>query len=200
METKRLRKNIWWAAWQSGAMVVLAIFIGLLVNEGRSDGLALVADWSPEVRLTTDEGDSMIVSLDEAERLCLDKKAVFLDARPPEEYARGHISCAKNVPWQGFEAYMDRVWGVIPEDAWIVTYCDGETCSLSEDLAKELIAMGYKQVKVLLNGWTRWTEAGLPVKKGDEGRQTAGIEKDRTSSHHLGATPCNIPERGNING
>ena len=44
--------KIWQALWQSGAMVVLACVIGLLVNEGRSDGLALVADWSPEVRLT----------------------------------------------------------------------------------------------------------------------------------------------------
>jgi 3-mercaptopyruvate sulfurtransferase SseA len=63
-----------------------------------------------------------------------------------------------------------------------VTYCDGETCSLSEDLAKELMAMGYKQVKVLLNGWTRWNEAGLPVEKGDKSRQMAGINNSGTSS------------------
>ncbi|MFP4086496.1 MAG: rhodanese-like domain-containing protein [Desulfobacteraceae bacterium] len=177
MKREGNKGRIWRAAWQSAAMVALACVIGLLINERRSDGLALVADWSPEVRLTTSAGDSLIVSLEEAERLCLEKDAVFLDARSPEEYARGHISCAINVPWQGFEAYLDRVWGVIPEDAWIVTYCDGETCSLGEDLAKELMAVGYKQVKVLLNGWTRWTEAGLPVEKGDKGRQTAGVDK-----------------------
>jgi rhodanese-related sulfurtransferase len=174
--------NIWRAVWQSGTMVALAVFIGLLVNESRSQGLALVADWSAEARLTTDAGDSIIVSIEEAERLCLEKDAVFLDARSPEEYARGHISCAINVPWQGFEAYMDRVWGVIPEDAWIVTYCDGETCSLSEDLAKELIAMGYKQVKVLLNGWTRWTEAGLPVEKENGGGQLARKDGEGSTS------------------
>ena len=176
MKNEGAKGSIWRAAWQSAAMVVLACVIGLLINESRSDGLAVVADWSPEARLATDAGGSMIVSLDEAERLCLQKDAVFLDARSPEAYARGHISCAINVPWQGFEAYLDRVWGVIPEDAWIVTYCDGETCSLSEDLAKELMAMGYHQVKVLVNGWTRWAEAGLPVEKGDKGRQTAGID------------------------
>ncbi|MDZ7696176.1 MAG: rhodanese-like domain-containing protein [Deltaproteobacteria bacterium] len=177
MKRKGIKGRIWRAAWQSAAMVVLACVIGLLINESRSDGLAVVADWSPETRLATDAGDSMIVSLDEAERLCLQKNAVFLDARSPKEYARGHISCAINVPWQGFESYLDRVWGVIPEEAMIVTYCDGETCSLSEDLAKELMAMGYKQVKVLLNGWTRWAEAGLPVEEGEKGRQTAGTDK-----------------------
>lgn len=177
MKPERVAGKIWRALRQSGAMVVLACVIALLTNENRSERLEVVADWSTEVRLTTDAGDSMIVSLEEAERLCLEKEAVFLDARAPEEYARGHISCAINVPWQGFDAYVDRVWGVIPEDAWIVTYCDGETCSLSEDLAKELMAMGYKQVKVLRNGWTRWAEAGLPVEKGDRDCQAAGIDK-----------------------
>ncbi|MDQ1335382.1 MAG: hypothetical protein QG552_2332 [Thermodesulfobacteriota bacterium] len=182
MKTEPMAGKIWRAAWQSVAMVVLAFAIGLLANESRSDRLALVADWSPAARLSTDTGDSMVVSLDEAKRLCLDEKAVFLDARSPEDFARGHIQCAKNVPWQGFETYMDRVWGVIPEDAWIVTYCDGETCSLSEDLAKELDSMGYKKVKVLLNGWTRWVEAGLPVERGDEGRRIAGKDTDGSSS------------------
>jgi rhodanese-related sulfurtransferase len=123
-----------------------------------------------EARLTTDAGNSMAISLDEAWRLCLNEGAVFLDARSPDEYARGHIRCAQNVPWQFFDSYMERVWGLIPEDAWIVTYCDGETCSLSEDLANEPISIVYEKVKVLLNGWTRWMEAGLPVERGDEGR------------------------------
>ena len=42
--------------------------------------------------------------------------------------------------------------------------------SLSEYLAKELLSIGYKKVQVLLNGWTRWQEAGLPVEKGGIGR------------------------------
>jgi 3-mercaptopyruvate sulfurtransferase SseA len=56
-----------------------------------------------------------------------------------------------------------RIWDKIPDHAWIVTYCDGETCSLSEDLARELVSMGYEKVRVLSNGWTRWREAGLPI-------------------------------------
>jgi rhodanese-related sulfurtransferase len=78
-----------------------------------------------------------------------------------------------NLPWQSFEQYIERVWRELPDDAWIVTYCDGEDCSLSEDLAKELMAMGYEKVKVLLNGWTRWLEAGLPTEVG----KSAGIQR-----------------------
>jgi rhodanese-related sulfurtransferase len=177
MRTGRITGKTWRAVWQSGAIVVLACVIGVLANESRSDKLALVTDWPPEARSTTDAGNSMAISLDEARRLCLNEGAVFLDARSPEDYARGHIRCAQNIPWQSFDAYMDRVWGVISEDACIVTYCDGVHCSLSEDLAKELIAMGYQKVKILSNGYTRWVEAGFPT----DGVQRALLDKERTS-------------------
>ena len=111
----------------------------------------------------------MVVSLEEAMTLYSDKGAIFLDARSPELYEQGHIRYAKNIPWQSFDEYIDLLWGKIPDNARIVTYCDGEHCSLSEDLAKELVSMGYKNVNVLLNGWTRWMEAGFPVEKGHDG-------------------------------
>jgi len=177
MKRNEIKGKIWQVVWQSCAMVLLACAVGLVANESRSERLAMVADWSPEARLGSDSGTSMAISLEEARRLCLKEGAVFLDARLPADFSKGHIQCAKNVPWQSFEKYMDRVWGVIPEGAVIVTYCDGEHCALSEDLAKELITMGYKNVKVLLNGWTRWQEAGLPVEKGDKCRQMAGIDE-----------------------
>lgn len=152
--------------WEVSCVMLASILLALLVNQGRGDGLPLIADWSPEGRLTAGSGESLIISLEEAKDLCADKSAVFLDARPPERYTEGHIRCALNVPWQHFEAYVDRVWDKIAEDAWIVTYCDGETCSLSEDLARELISMGYENVRVLLNGWTRWRSAGFPIEDG----------------------------------
>ncbi|UCF82547.1 MAG: rhodanese-like domain-containing protein [Desulfobacteraceae bacterium] len=151
---------------QVTVIILLSFALGLLMNQVRSNSLPLIADWAPEVRLASDSGESLIISLEEAKALCSDKGAVFLDARSPEDYAQGHIRCAQNIPWQSFDAYIDRVFNMIPDDAWIVTYCDGEHCSLSEDLAKELVSMGYQKVKVLLNGWTRWLEAGLPVKIG----------------------------------
>ena len=169
MKTDRIVGKAWRAIWQSGLIFILAAVAGLLMNQARSNTLPLVAAWSPETRLTADSGENMVVSLDEARNLCLDKKAIFLDARSPEDYARGHIRCAQNIPWQSFDEYIDRVFETIPDNAWIVIYCDGEHCSLSEDLAKELLSMGYENVKVLLNGWTRWLEAGLPVAKRHKG-------------------------------
>lgn len=151
--------------WQMGVILFTGIMLGLVVNQIRPDRLPLIADWSPEAMLTTAPGESMVISLEEARGLCSDKKALFLDARSPEDYARGHIQCALNVPWQAFDEHVDHLLDKITDNAWIVTYCDGEHCSLSEDLAKELVSMGFKNVRVLVNGWTRWVEAGLPIER-----------------------------------
>lgn len=166
MKPDRIFRKIWALVRQSVLIVLLAAAAGLLMNKARADRLPLVVERSQEELLTTDTGNSMVVSLSEARRLCLDKEAVFLDARPPEDFALGHIRCAQNVPLESFDQYFGCVMDKIPDDARIVTYCDGETCHLSEDLAEELVFMGYKNVKVLLNGWTRWREAGFPVETG----------------------------------
>ena len=171
MKADRISGKMWRAVRQSVVIVVLAVAAGLLTNQARSNSLPLVADWSTEVRLTTDTGNGMVVSLDEAKALWLDKQVVFLDARSQQDFAQGHIQGAWNIPWQSFDEYAGRIFDNLPENANVVTYCDGEHCSLGEDLAKELLSMGYPNVKVLLNGWTRWQEAGLPGEKGEDAYQ-----------------------------
>jgi len=140
------------AFWQVGAIVLLAVTLGVLVNQIRSDRLALVADWSPEAQLTLESGESMVIPLEEARELCSSKRAIFLDARSRELYEQAHILCARNLPWEEVDEYFDAVMADIARDALIITYCDGESCSLSKDLALELFYRGYENVRVLVNG------------------------------------------------
>lgn len=153
-------------AWQVVILLLASAVMGISVNHIRPDPIPLVGDWTPEARITSDSGKSLVISLEEAERLFSSGRAIFLDARSSGLYGEGHIKGAKNLPWQSFEEFVDKVIPDISQDAQIVTYCDGENCSLSEDLARELSLMGYKKVRVLVNGWTIWTEKGLPVEKG----------------------------------
>jgi rhodanese-related sulfurtransferase len=171
MKPERIMRKTWQAVRQAAVIIVLAAIAGLFANQARSNRLPLVANWSAEARLASDSGENLVISLEEAKALCSDKGAVFLDARSEADYARGHIRCAQNIPWQSFNQYFDRIWDKIPDQTWIVTYCDGEHCSLSEDLARELVSMGYEKVRVLLNGWTRWREAGLPINIGLQSRR-----------------------------
>jgi rhodanese-related sulfurtransferase len=148
---------------QAAVLVFLTTVIGLGVNQVRSNRLPLIEDWSHEARLKTPSGQSMVISLDEAKALFLSGEAMFVDARPSAEFEQGHIAGAVCLPWQEFEVFFDSVFPDLLPDATIVAYCDGETCDLSEHLAEELYNMGYENVRVLVNGWSVWRDAGLPT-------------------------------------
>lgn len=154
------------AVCQAGGIILVAAILGVLVNQIRPGGLPLVADWSREARLTLESGENIAISLEKAKEAFLSKAGVFLDARSPELYEKGHVLGARNLPWEAVDDYCDSIMADVPKDMLIIAYCDGETCALSKDLAIELLFRGYENVRVLINGWSRWQENGLPIEKG----------------------------------
>jgi rhodanese-related sulfurtransferase len=143
------------AAWIAGA----ALLLGLAVNALRPDGLAL--DPAP-VR-----ADPHAVSLDEARRLHAADGALFLDARSDYEFAQGRVQGALNLPVNQFDWYLDELRPTLEAVPVLITYCDGEKCPLSTELADLLRAAGFLDVRVLKNGWSLWLAAGLPVERGE---------------------------------
>ncbi|MBW1711567.1 MAG: rhodanese-like domain-containing protein, partial [Deltaproteobacteria bacterium] len=91
------------------------------------------------------------------------------DARSSEVFKQGHIAGARNLPWEAFDKRFDEILSAITPERDTITYCDGESCNLSHELAITLKAMGFSKVKVLVNGWTVWQEAGLPIESGPDG-------------------------------
>jgi 3-mercaptopyruvate sulfurtransferase SseA len=153
---------------QGSAILVLACAIALSVNQLRPGGLPLVADWTPQAQLKLESGDSLEISLDEAGMLFFDRSALFLDARSSDQFAEGHIEGAVNLPWDEFDHHFAPVMAGISPETLLVTYCDGESCGLSKELAMALLAKGYTNVRVLVNGWTLWQEKRLPVETNDD--------------------------------
>jgi rhodanese-related sulfurtransferase len=151
---------------QLSTIVLVAVAIALISNHFRSSPLQWVGDWSQEARLTSPSGRQMAISLDEAKVLHLSKGAVFMDARPLEEFTNGHIQGAKSLPWQEAEQRVMDVIADLPNDAVIITYCDGDTCDLSKELALFLENLGFSKVRILVNGWTVWQHARLPIETG----------------------------------
>jgi len=159
---------------QTGAIVLLAVTLGVLTNLIRPNQLPLVADWSPEAQIAEESRHNMLISIEEARESFFSQKVVFLDARSPELYQASHIQGARNLPWEAVDKYSDAVMADIPQDALIITYCDGESCSLSKDLALDLFYRGYENVRVLVNGWSLWVEHHLPI---DRGSVTSSFER-----------------------
>ena len=154
--------------WQIPAILAIALGMGLISNTLRPDSLQIVGDWSAEARITTATGEHLIISLADAAKLFTEKAAVFIDARSNEDFRKGHIKGAKSLPWQDVDQRFIEIAEDISPDATIITYCDGETCELSHDLALFLIDMGFKDVRVLVNGWSVWQETSLSVEKEDK--------------------------------
>jgi rhodanese-related sulfurtransferase len=160
-------KAIWGrAARQILALVILSAVAALAANAFRADRLPLVGDWSVAARITTSTGERMDISMDVAEKLFFTDAAVFIDARSEEDYTRGHIQNARSLPWHEVDLRFMGVTEALDLEMPIVTYCDGETCELSHDLALFLRDAGFLNTRVLVNGWTLWQQAGLPVESG----------------------------------
>jgi rhodanese-related sulfurtransferase len=159
------------AALQVAALVMLSAAVALAVNALRADRLPLVGDFSAAARMTTATGERMDIPLEEAEMLFSSHAAVFIDARSLDDYVKGRIQGARSLPWQEVDSNFISATQDLDLETRIVTYCDGETCELSHDLALFLRDAGFTNSRVLVNGWTVWQQAGLPVESGEPKQQ-----------------------------
>ncbi len=83
---------------------------------------------------------------------------VILDTRSPEEYQEGHLehACFVNYATFSLQDVAD-----ISKDQKVIVYC--KKGGRSNEVANKLIRAGYKRVKSLDGGITRWQEEGYQI-------------------------------------
>jgi rhodanese-related sulfurtransferase len=93
------------------------------------------------------------------------EEVTVIDTQPKNVYDKAHIKGAISIPWKS-QLALEDVWS-IPSGIPIVTYCAcGEGEADSNDFAKQLMKMGYNDVKVLKHPAIEgWIKAGYPVEK-----------------------------------
>ncbi len=150
---------------KTAIIIGLSVGLALAFNATRPDRLPLVHDPESAAQATALRGE---ISLTDAALLFESGKAIFVDAREAGEYALGHIEGALSLEpillGQEFPSLREQ----LEEATTIVTYCDGEFCELSHELAQQLKGMGLQDVRVLRNGWTLWRDQGLPTATGSQ--------------------------------
>lgn len=105
--------------------------------------------------------DKLFVPVDEIKKAYDAKQDfVLVDARPPTDFAAGHIKGAVNAPYFEVEKYLNQ----LPKDKWIVTYCACPHAE-AEQAARTLMKNGYTKVKVIDEGYFGWVDKGWPVEK-----------------------------------
>jgi len=85
---------------------------------------------------------------------------LYVDARPPEAFARRHIPGALSLPESQWEALLPGVIRTWQPGCRVVVYCDNQACGASQSVAVRLRReLGIDQVFVLQGGWNAWREA-----------------------------------------
>jgi len=149
-------------------ILLFSIATALMTNALRSNSLPLVGDWSQGTFSLKAEFDIPTVPLEGAVVKFLSDEALFLDARSRADYQLGHIQGALNLPVHegDFGRRLQEFSLKVDHEKELIVYCDGTSCSLSPKLASVLKGLGYRDVKILINGWTEWTMAGMPFEAG----------------------------------
>jgi rhodanese-related sulfurtransferase len=153
---------------QALILLLVSVVLSLAVNAIRADGIPLFATIEKnEVKPVSSQSQEGVgeISLDEAVSRYEKGEAVFVDARMPEDYRKGHIKGAKNLPDMDFDSYIDEFYENTDFDSIIITYCDGEHCRLGKMLAEKLDMAGFENVYYLKNGYTRWKNKSQPVEQ-----------------------------------
>lgn len=84
-----------------------------------------------------------------------------LDVRPPDEFTKGHLPGAVNIPLTELEARLDE----LDTAQEVVAYCRGAYCVLSFEAVAALRARGFT-VRRLEDGFPEWKAEGLAVEVG----------------------------------
>ncbi len=95
----------------------------------------------------------------QATQLINSKNAQIVDVRSADDFAKGSLPNAKNLPTA---AIKDRI-GELKKDKPVIVVCN--TGSSAGPAAAQLRATGFAEVYVLSGGLAAWREAGLPVRK-----------------------------------
>jgi len=86
------------------------------------------------------------------------RNIVLLDVRPEDEYNKGHIPDAINIPFDELTSQLKK----LSKNKEYVAYCRGPFCVFADDAVSMLIKKGFR-AKRLAEGFPDWKLKGLPV-------------------------------------
>jgi rhodanese-related sulfurtransferase len=145
---------------------------------GVSAAVALAWHWgSPEGFLSNRSAVASVVanfhsafvphlSAEELRTLLEEGETVVVDTRRPQDYRRGHIDGAINVPVSSSLTERERALGHVAKSSRIVVYCQSEGCTWANELANVLAASGYENLAIFPGGWREWSRAVEAAEKG----------------------------------
>ena len=152
--------------------ILLIISIATLIGIGRS---VIIGDISiikhPIKTITSEElldntlDGPRIIKLDQCKDMFDNKQGVFIDARDSLVFIEGHILGAINIYFESSsdDRIIEKLDGISNDD-FLIIYCSGGDCDLSEELGNHLFEyLSYTNILLYEGGFPEWKEKGYPV-------------------------------------
>lgn len=139
-----------------------ALLVGMLYHSLNPAGLLADERATRYLELRNAQYFLPKLEVDEVLALIGEGNTVFIDARRPGDYARGHIEGAVNLPPGSDEKARRKALAGIPKNAAIIVYCQSEGCGYATKAAGELVADGFGNLSLFPAGWVEFAK----VRKG----------------------------------
>ena len=106
---------------------------------------------------------AQVIDRDEVRRRLAAGAAVLIEVMPEEEFRRGHIAGAVNIPLERIGATCRQRY---QPDQQLILYCADQACAASGLAARKLAFFGFHDVLEYSAGKQDWRDAGLPMASG----------------------------------
>lgn len=114
----------------------------------------------PEYRCSSPGGTAFPIETASALKAIGKGNTIFIDARSKEEFARGHIEKAVNIPYLFVEPISGEAIASLRKYQRVIVYCNTKDAELSRLMAGELSHAGVKDAVYLDGGCLEWVRAG----------------------------------------
>jgi len=142
---------------EAAVIIVLAAVSAILYNSLADDGLAIL--YSP---VHIQPGSAINIS--ELNKILSRQTALLIDARTEEEFKKGHIPGAQNLPLKSSRNFKAEFLIKFPKKTLFILYCINSECTQAERLAKQFNLSGFSNTLIFSGGWEAWQEAGPDAK------------------------------------
>lgn len=148
-------------------LVAFGCVAAVVVNAARPDGLPLLPGQVPCPGVPV-AWWTRLEHVDAAQAYALwqQRAALFVDARPHEDYIFNHLPGAFEMPYRDFTRAQQQFAELLNSASLIVIYDAGERpCAEAVRVSKRLSG---PRIALLRGGYPAWESAGYPVKGGHD--------------------------------
>jgi len=149
-----------------GILLLLGGVLAAVANWVHPQKIPWVQDWSRYVEAKAAKQKIKVIPLSVALEKFQTSEAVFVDARPEDEFANAHVPGAVSVPFQSLEDHFPTLGKLLDSGKDLVVYCSNRECDDALFLATELQAMGAERLVLYVDGFDLWKEYGGAVEGG----------------------------------